>query len=202
MEIKQIEGVYTCITYLIDCGKSVVLVESSVDFETAHKHCGGKPIEAVLLTHGHFDHIAHAKEYQDKGAKLYIHSEDADCLYTDKNLAKKLGKKVEECTPDVLLKDGDCLQFGEQKIRVVHTPGHTKGGVCYLVGNQMFSGDTLFFNDYGRTDLPGGSEQELTQSVRKILKTTDAQTKVYPGHGRSTTIQAERVFFENTIGKL
>jgi len=202
MQVEKIKGVYDCWTYVIQAGEGVILFDSSAEFESVKGVIGGKPIFAVLLTHGHFDHIYNAKEYQDRGIKLYIHRADQDCLYSDNNLAKYTGRSIADCKADVIVADGQELTFGDTKIRVMHTPGHTKGGVCYCVKDSVFSGDTLFYHDYGRTDLIGGSEQELTASVRKLLKQLDPKTVVYPGHGRSTTIQEEREFFESTIGTI
>ena len=202
MEVKSIKGIYTCMTYYIQAKDGIIVFDASIDYETIQQASGNQKVLALLLTHGHFDHIFYTKEYNDQSVPVYIHEADSDCLYTDKNLGIHMGKKVAESKADFFVQQGQTLQISDKKIKVIHTPGHTKGGVCYWVSDIMISGDTLFYHDYGRTDLIGGSEQELTASVRKLLKTVDPKTTVYPGHGKSTTIEEEQKFFTQTIGAI
>lgn len=147
----------------------------------------------ILLTHGHFDHIEGVKKLKENyGGEIVIHSEDADCLYDKKkSLASKFFFIQNDVTADKLICDGDKLSFGGGEIEVVHTPGHTRGSVCYLICDMMFSGDTLFRNTIGRTDFPGGSFEEIKASLQK-LSLLETDYKVYPGHDVSTTLAAEK----------
>ena len=147
----------------------------------------------ILLTHGHFDHIEGVKKLKENyGGEIVIHSEEADCLHDKKkSLASKFFFIQNSVNADKLLSDGDRLPFGDGEIEVIHTPGHTRGSVCYLMSDMMFSGDTLFRNTVGRTDFPGGSFEELKSSLEK-LSLLETDYKVYPGHDVSTTLSAEK----------
>jgi hydroxyacylglutathione hydrolase len=150
-------------------------------------------VEYILLTHGHLDHTCAVSEVKKAtGAKLAVHKEDTDML-KDTSLGAYLGinnPPVPE--PDVLLKDGDKLSLGKLIFKVIHTPGHTPGGICLLGEGACFSGDTLFKYGIGRADLPGGDGVRLISSIKEKLLTLSPITKVYPGHGPDTTIEAER----------
>jgi len=154
----------------------------------------------ILLTHGHIDHVeataAVKRAFPD--AQLCIHEADA-AMVTDPNacLASLIGLSFEPCEPDRLLADGDSVVVGSQALEVIHTPGHTPGGICFLARQDrapdlVFSGDTLFAGGVGRTDFPGGSFQQLLESIRQRLFALDDDTVVYPGHGEPTTIGEER----------
>ncbi len=150
---------------------------------------------SVVLTHGHFDHIGAA----DLLRKLYnvplcIHEADAELLVSpEKNASKYLTfDDVIITSADILLKDGSIIEFGKEKLRVMHTPGHTKGS-CVLVGeNALFSGDTLFRGGYGRCDLYGGNMSDLFLSLERLFFLNECLT-VYPGHGEKTTIGDEKM---------
>ena len=141
----------------------------------------GLSIEAQLLTHGHWDHTGSVKQLQDSGAKVYLAEED-------------LGLINKSFVPDFNPADGEVLRLAGLQIRVIRTPGHTKGGTCYLVNNTLFSGDTLFAGGVGRTDLPGGDFATLKKSICEKLFTLPPDTVVYPGHEESTTIGGEAAF--------
>jgi len=134
----------------------------------------------IVDTHGHRDHVQGNRLLAEKtGAKVAIHEHDATMLQEP---------------PDILLHDGDVLRVGQAEVHVIHTPGHTPGGICLLVEGFLFTGDTLFVGNCGRTDLAGGSDEKLFNSLKR-LKSLDGGVKVYPGHsygGNSSTIEREK----------
>ena len=151
-------------------------------------------VKYIINTHGHMDHIgANTIVKKATGAKILIHEEDRHLLTSPrKNLAIFWGRMIKSPPADKLLKGGETIVLGHLKIKVIHTPGHTRGSICLLIDNILFSGDTLFRNAVGRTDLPEGSHNMLTQSIReKILPLKDG-IEVYPGHEGETTIGRER----------
>lgn len=156
----------------------------------------GKPVEYILLTHGHFDHILGAAALKAlTGAEICIHGEDADCL-SDEEKSLCAWECAGQQTPlraDRILHEGDAIQLGKSVLHILHTPGHTKGGVCYADYENclLFTGDTLFCLTAGRTDFPGGSDEELLASLIR-LRNLDGDFTVYTGHNRSTTLEFER----------
>ncbi|MGD0153601.1 MAG: MBL fold metallo-hydrolase [Thermacetogeniaceae bacterium] len=149
----------------------------------------------IVNTHGHVDHIAADAEVRSAtGAKLMIHEEDAPLLSNSNlNLSLYVGTALPELQPDLLLHEGDEIACGEQvRLKVLHTPGHTRGGICLQGKDLIFTGDTLFEGSIGRTDFPGGSYEAIIKSIKdKILPLEDA-CLVYPGHGPATTVGRER----------
>ncbi len=164
-------------------------------FEALIRQEGVTALKYIVLTHGHFDHIGGIEKLRkDFGGEIAIHKEDADCLYDkNKSLASKFFLPQNNVKADILLSDGSELSLGEHTIRVVHTPGHTKGSVCYVVSDMIFSGDTLFRGTVGRTDFPGGSYDEIIASLTK-LASLEGDFAVYPGHDASTTLESERQY--------
>ena len=154
----------------------------------------------IALTHGHIDHIeaVAALKRAFPEAEVCIHEADAPMLRdAGAALASLIGIPLEPCEPDRLLADGDTVSLGPETIEVIHTPGHTPGGISLLVrcgGGPavVFSGDTLFAGGIGRTDFPGGRYQQLIESIRTSLFALPDDTRVYPGHGEPTTIGEER----------
>jgi len=158
----------------------------------------GYRVTHVLNTHGHSDHTAgNAAIIAATGACLIIHEDDAPMLDTvlSRVFARALGGKHSP-KPTLFVRDGDTITFGNAALCVIHTPGHTKGSVCYLGDGQVFTGDTLFVGYVGRTDLPGGSSKQLKKSIFEKLYILPDETIVWPGHDygktRSSTIGREK----------
>lgn len=152
-------------------------------------------LKYILLTHGHFDHVLGVNAFKKKyNCQVLIHQDDKIILDSMKDFTRNFGlNEVEIQKIDGFVKEGDIIKFGAKEIKVIHTPGHTKGGVCYLLENMLFSGDTLFYETVGRTDLPGGNYKEIKDSIKNKLFTLDDSIKVYPGHGPVTTIEHEKI---------
>lgn len=148
----------------------------------------------ILLTHGHFDHITGVKKLAvETGAKIYMDAADSDFpMKPELNLSSAMGlDAIEPFVPDVQLHDGSTIELGSLQIKVLHTPGHTRGGCCYLVGETLFSGDTLMCGTVGRTDLPTGSYEEIRKSVQR-LRDLPGEWRVLPGHEFETKLSWER----------
>lgn len=154
----------------------------------------GLNIKFIVLTHAHFDHIGALRELKETTmAEIAIHTDDAQSLQHGNTLGAIFGFSFPAPpTPDRLLKEGDSLDLGQQRFLVLHTPGHTPGGICLLGGGVVFTGDTLFNSGIGRTDLPGGNSNELMGSISTKLMVLSDNTTVYPGHGPESTISQER----------
>lgn len=171
---------------VVDPGADLKLIE-----DVLHKH--ELTVVLILNTHGHFDHVgANGALKTLTGAPLLIHAADGKLLQMASLQAANYGLTVENSPPaDTELKDGDILKFGEQTLRVLHTPGHSPGGVCFYREGLLISGDTLFSGSIGRTDLPGGNHQQLLDSIQQKLAGLPAETQVVPGHGPMTTLDHE-----------
>lgn len=154
---------------------------------------GDTDLKYILLTHGHFDHIIGVKSVKKKyGAQVVISKEDEPMLNSSKlSLAAFCNAPQNNVDADIIVKDGDEITLGEIKIKVMATPGHTSGSVCYIAENCIFSGDTLFYCSCGRTDFPSGSHEQMMSSLQK-LKALDGDYKVYTGHNNLTTLDFER----------
>ena len=157
-------------------------------------------IKYILLTHRHFDHLCGAVGLKQLcNAKIVIHKDDECGLYNDDdsliNVCQGFYTKADkDARADITVVDGDVIDLDELSIRVIHTPGHTVGGVSFLINNALFSGDTLLKGTAGRTDFPGGKHSELLASISKLGELLDDSTLVYPGHGDATTIGDEREY--------
>lgn len=162
-------------------------------------------IEAILLTHAHFDHIGgvanlvrlasldeNGKEDASLAPTVFMHRLDLDKIGSYKNMGFSMGVKVEKFTPDVLLQGGETLNIAGLEVKVLHTPGHSKGGVCYIVKDKIFVGDTLFLMSYGRYDFYDSDFQELKNSIINKLFRLKGNYTLLSGHGEPTTLEFER----------
>lgn len=148
-------------------------------------------LEYIFLTHAHFDHIMALEELKKTtGAKVVVH--ELEEKYLNDSSLNLSNVKLPYLSADILVKDGDIIEFCGINIKVIHTPGHTTGGVCYLFDETLISGDTLFLKSIGRFDFPLGNFEEEIRSIKEKLMILPDDTKVYPGHGFSTTIGRER----------
>lgn len=155
----------------------------------------GYQVEAILLTHGHFDHIMGVDALRKlSNAKAYLGEKEEKLISNaDLNVSAMFGTPY-TTTADILVKDNQILELAGMKIRVIHTPGHTAGGVSYYLEEQgiLFCGDTLFLESVGRTDFPTSSAADIKQSIREKLFLLPDEVYVYPGHGPTTTIEHEK----------
>lgn len=181
-------------TYVVgpEDGDSCVLIDPGAEEASVAGAVGGRRVAAVLLTHAHFDHMLHARPWLERGAKLYVHKLDAPALGDTKlNLSYMIGETLLLPHADVELEEGSVIVEAGMTLRVMHTPGHTPGGVCYLADNAVFCGDTMFYRSYGRVDLPGGDMAQIMASLTRI-KELPPETIAHPGHGIKTKIAWER----------
>lgn len=182
-------------TYIVtdeETGETAV-IDPSLSEDSLIGKIEDKNVKYILITHGHYDHIGGANLVKEKtGAKIVIHKEDEEMLLDSK---KNYGENTELVYADILVEDGTEIMLGNAKIKVLHTPGHTKGGVCYIFEDDriIFSGDTLFRLTAGRTDLYGGNARTELMSLAKIGE-LEGDYKVYPGHDDSTTLDFERQY--------
>lgn len=179
-------------TYFIIEGDECIVVdpggyEDKID-EYLDKN--GLKVRYVLLTHGHYDHCMACAHLTAKGAEAFLSSEDIEMLKWGGDLAHHVGKKLPPFTATGI-SDGDVLRLLGAEIKVLATPGHTGGSVCYLLDDVIFSGDTLFRLSVGRTDLPTGDRNALDASLKKLFA-LEGDYLVLPGHGAATNLSFER----------
>ncbi len=192
---KLVLGDLATNTYIVTDTESgeCAVVDPAVESASLLTNLENKNVKYILLTHGHFDHIGGANAVKSKtGAQVVIHKKEEPFL-SQSSLNLFVDNEIKAISADILTNDGTEIPFGDGAIRVLHTPGHTIGGVCYIFENDrvIFSGDTLFNLTAGRTDLPTGNPREELMSLAKIAA-LEGDYAVYPGHEASTTLNFER----------
>ncbi len=205
MIIEQLEvGNFAVFAYILGCDKTgvgiVIDPADEVDriLKVAEKK-GIKEIKYIVNTHCHADHCGANRELKEKtGAKIIIHEEDAEKLSNPSPFILQLFNCEASPPADLTVKDSHQIEFGNESLQVIHTPGHTPGGMCLYTPGHVFTGDTLFVGSIGRTDLPGGSMQTLLNSIRTRLLALPGNTIVYPGHNYgpspTSTIEQEKKY--------
>jgi hydroxyacylglutathione hydrolase len=187
-------------TYVLVCGRGAecAVVDAGFDPEAVIRRVrelpGPPAVRLLLNTHGHFDHVCGMRAVQEAlGGEYWLHPADRPLLDRLSEQCAVFGFPP-ALAPDVVndLADGQRLALGDETIEVIHTPGHTPGGVCFRGGDDLWAGDTLFAGSVGRTDLPGGSFEELERSIRTRLFPLGDEVRVHPGHGLATTLGRER----------
>lgn len=203
MIIKQfIAGLIENNMYLVMDEKShdAVLIDAPQDIPELKKVVDklGANVKYILITHGHFDHIMGLNSLKKTlNAPAVICKDDLAISDNVNEFTRLFGvPDIVPPTYEKFVKDGDVLDVGDMQIKVIQTPGHTEGGVCYLIGENLFSGDTLFKQSVGRTDLFGGNLEKIRHSVKEVLFKLDENIKVFPGHGPITTIAYEKKYNE------
>lgn len=171
MEIKVFKvGQLRTNCYIIFSKGISVVIDPGGEEERIIKEIGNNKLKFIINTHYHFDHtLANAAVKKATGAKILIHEKEKEFI---------------DFEADQFLHDGEEIKFGEEKLIVVHTPGHSAGGICLLGDEDIFTGDTLFKGTYGYTNIPGGSAEEMQESLKKLEKIIKPGTHVYPGHGK------------------
>lgn len=175
--------------YIVSCPKTgkAAVVDPGGDEERilAEVRKAGLTVEYIICTHGHPDHVCGNRRIKEAtGAAIIMHSADA-AFFGQADVQNYFSMLGLEPSPPVdrLVEDGDIIEIGEEKLEVIHTPGHTPGGICLRCGSDLLTGDTLFVGGIGRTDFPGGSHQDLMDSIRTRLGNLPGDTVVWPGHG-------------------
>lgn len=185
--------------YILDDGEGkAIIIDPGSYAETIEEELEklGLTPEKILLTHGHFDHMSGVKQLKEKyGAKVYINQND-ECMLSDRPKSGALIAPLFEYVPtesDGYLKEGDVIRQGKIEMKVMETPGHSKGSVCFIMGDCIFTGDTLFCGSIGRSDLYLGDHGELEKSLKRLTE-LPGDYLLYCGHGEDTTLNEERSF--------
>ena len=200
MIIRKLElGPFAANCYIVgsESTKEGMIIDPGMLAEEILKHVEdlGLKIKTIVLTHAHMDHTGALAEVKEAtGAEVAMHADEAPLLRGSNPMMRMPGSSKEPPAPDRLLKEGDVIDIGDLHFRVLHTPGHSPGGICLLEKDSeiVFTGDTLFQFSIGRTDFPGGSHDGLVQNINDKLMILSDNTTVCPGHGPDTTIGVER----------
>ena len=191
-------GIYAANCYLVysENTKKAIVIDpgGDVDDIMAKIEELNLDIEYIILTHGHGDHIGGVLELKSFiDVPIAIHKEDEYMLKNgNQNLSSQMVMGTIELNADILLEDGDEISFGDLTAKIIHTPGHTPGGISIKIGNSIFTGDTLFAGSIGRTDFPGGSYKEIISSIKNRIIIYPDETIIYPGHGPATNVKIEK----------
>ena len=195
IEIKKLELDFGQNAYVIfnKQNKQAVIIDlgSNADFVYNYIIKQGFTPVGVILTHGHFDHAGGCFDIMQKGVKVYIYKDEYNATFTQKNCAFVFGLDFKEFKADETFVKGD-LEVGGLTFKVLPTPGHTDGSVCLILGDALFSGDTLFKGSYGRYDLISGNRKDLISSIVDTLFHLKQNYTIYPGHGEITTLEEEK----------
>lgn len=169
---------------LIDCSSEDDEIQAELEKQ-------GAKLKYILLTHGHFDHIAGIG--QDNVIPVLMHKEDLGWVQKVNQYLPMVGM-AEMAIPIInkFIEEGEIIKLGNSEIKVIHTPGHTQGGVCFYVDGKLFSGDTIFRGLVGRCDLEGGNFNQIVDSIESKIFTLPPETVIYPGHGRTSTVAWEK----------
>lgn len=193
-------------TALIDCSSldvwdKIILNDNKIAVSSVGENrseLNNITLKHILLTHGHFDHIAGIRDDKltnDKDIKIpvFMHKADMDWVENVNTYMPMMGMpKITIPTIDKFIEEGDVIKLGKSEIKVIHTPGHTQGGICYYTDGILFSGDTIFYESVGRCDLPGGDFEQLVENIKNKIFTLPDDTIIYPGHGKPTTVGWEK----------
>lgn len=177
--------------------KKMVIIDPggiSASLDEKIRDLGSENFAYIILTHGHFDHVRKVKRYKDlTNAKVVMNKKEVDfVLDKSLNLSCDFGTRAfGQFSVDLSLDDGDIINLGKTQIKMIHTPGHTKGGACYIVDNHLFTGDTLMKNTMGRTDLKSGNIKEMSDSLKRLAALKENYI-VYPGHGEVSSLDCEK----------
>lgn len=199
MEIYRLKPLSICGTYgyiVWGKNKNAVLIDApeNADYILGELKRRGLTLKKILLTHGHFDHVgAVADLAEETGCEVYIHENDLDKLSgKNDNLSESFGgTPIKGYEKAIAVKDGEKIIQDEMVFTVMHTPGHTRGSVCYITEDVMFSGDTIFAGSIGRTDMPDGSTMDMLKSLTKIVN-IEKNLVIYTGHTDKTNLEIEK----------
>lgn len=185
--IRIVVGEIATNCYLLHSNEEIAVIDpgfEAIKILDKAKTLEGK-ITHIINTHGHIDHIGANKLIKEMtNAKIYIHKDDAELLiHPAKNLSLLVGEFVQSPAADVILNENDIVKVGSVELKVIHTPGHTQGGICLVADKFVFTGDTLFFDSIGRTDFPDADEKKMFESLKRLKGLLSDEMVIYPGHG-------------------